>query len=117
MLAGDILGSKCRLNELADYLVSWSITWIFRLFIGCRGGSRIWKRRGRSGFGGSVLIFLANLGDFLKNLGQKGVGVRPLRPPPLWIRAWVVIILAGQYYTVVAVTRVRAAEDDSDKDV
>ena len=26
--------------------------------------------------------FLANLGDFLKNLGQKGVGVRPLRPPP-----------------------------------
>ena len=25
--------------------------------------------------------FLANLGDFLKNLGQKGVGVRPLRSP------------------------------------
>ena len=24
--------------------------------------------------------FLANLGDFLKNSGQKGVGVRPLRP-------------------------------------
>ena len=32
--------------------------------------------------------FLANLDDFLKNFGQKGVGVRPLRPP-LWIRAWV----------------------------
>ena len=26
--------------------------------------------------------FLANLGDFLKNLALKGVGVRPLRPPP-----------------------------------
>ena len=24
----------------------------------------------------------ANLGDFLKNLAQKVVGVRPLRPPP-----------------------------------
>ena len=38
--------------------------------------------------GGAPKTFLANLGDFLKNLGQKGVGVRPLRP--LWIRAWVV---------------------------
>ena len=25
--------------------------------------------------------YLASLGDFLKNLGQKGVGVRPLRLP------------------------------------
>ena len=32
-----------------------------------RGGSRIWKRRGRRG-----------IGDFLKNLEQKGVYVRPL---------------------------------------
>ena len=30
--------------------------------------------------------FLANLGDFLRNFGQRGVGVRPLRTP-LWIRA------------------------------
>ena len=30
-------------------------------------------------------IFFANLGDFLTNLAQKGLGVRPLRPP-LWIR-------------------------------
>ena len=28
-------------------------------------------------------IFVANLGDFLKNLLQKGVNVRHLRPPPL----------------------------------
>ena len=27
-------------------------------------------------------IFFANLGDFLTNLAQKGLSVRPLRPPP-----------------------------------
>ena len=31
-------------------------------------------------------IFLANLGDFLKNFAQKGMGVRPLRP------FWIVIV-------------------------
>ena len=39
------------------------------------------KKEGRRGFGCSPPILLANLGDFLKNLAQKGVGVRPLRPP------------------------------------
>ena len=35
---------------------------------------------------GRIQDFLANLGDFLKKFAQKGMSVRPLRPP-LWIRA------------------------------
>ena len=34
----------------------------------------------RRGFRDSPQGFLANLGDFLKNLTQKGVGVRPCAP-------------------------------------
>ena len=44
------------------------------------------KKEGAQGVRGLTLKnFLANLGDFLKNLAQKGVGVRLLQ---FWIRAW-----------------------------
>ena len=40
------------------------------------------KKEGAQGVRGlAPKIFLANLGDFSKNLAQKGMGVRPLRPP------------------------------------
>ena len=43
-----------------------------------RGGSRIWKR----GILGKIFKYIsANLRGFLMKLAQKGVGVRPLRPP------------------------------------
>ena len=43
------------------------------------------KGGGAGGLEASFRHNEANLGDFLKNLAQKRVGVRPLRP--LWIRA------------------------------
>ena len=40
------------------------------------------KKEGAQGVWGlNPKIFLAHFGDFLKKLAQKGVGVRPLRPP------------------------------------
>ena len=40
------------------------------------------EKKGAQGARGlAPKIFLANLGDFLKNLAQKGVGVRRLRSP------------------------------------
>ena len=58
------------------------------------------KKEGCTGFGGSLpRFFLANLGDFLKNLAQKGVGVRPLRSPPLWIRACKLSTTLAQHYS------------------
>ena len=39
------------------------------------------KEGGAGGSGALPQAFLANLGDFLKNLSLKGVGVRPLRSP------------------------------------
>ena len=44
-----------------------------------KGGAQWVRRR-------ALKTFLNKLGDFLKNLGQKRVGVRP--PPPVWTRAW-----------------------------
>ena len=41
------------------------------------------KGRAQGGRGLAPKIFLANLGDFLKNLAQKGVGVRPSLDPIL----------------------------------
>ena len=35
------------------------------------------KKEGRRGSGGSPPRFLTHFGDFLENLAQKGVGVRP----------------------------------------
>ena len=50
-----------------------------------RGGSRIWKRRGRRDSEARPQYFLANLGDFLNNLSLKGVGVRPPLDPRLCV--------------------------------
>ena len=51
------------------------------------------KKEGAQGVRGlTPKIFLANLRDFAKILAQKGVGMRPLRPPPHWIRACICML-------------------------
>ena len=48
------------------------------LWFSCQGQIQDLKKEGAQGVQGlAPEIFLANLRDFLKNLAQKGVGVRP----------------------------------------
>ena len=64
-----------------------------------QGRNQDLKKEGVHGIRGlAPKIFLANLGDFLKNLAQKGVGVRPLRVP-LWIRACNLSTTLAQHYS------------------
>ena len=78
--------STCPMNN--EYSVSMYIECGYWRIImtPCTGADPGFEKGGGAGVQGlAPKIVLANLMDFLKNLAQKGVG---MRPPPLWIRAW-----------------------------